>query len=74
MISEVRKQTIGYILSALGLVAGLAWNDAIRSVIEKVFPFGSANGILVQFAYAAAITTLVIVISTRLIRWSGKEE
>jgi len=29
---EVRKKTIGYIVAALGLVAGLAWNDAIKTI------------------------------------------
>ena len=30
----VRERTMGYIVGALGLVAGLAWNDAIKSLIE----------------------------------------
>ncbi|MEK9171243.1 MAG: DUF5654 family protein, partial [Patescibacteria group bacterium] len=35
---QVREKTTGYILAAFGLVAGLAWNDAIKSTIDRFFP------------------------------------
>lgn len=56
---ELRKQSFGYIVGALSLVAGLAWNDAIKAVIEYVFPL-DRNGIWVKFVYAGALTFGVI--------------
>jgi uncharacterized membrane protein len=73
--AEIKTSTIGYILAALGLVAGLAWNDAIKTLIESLFPL-SQNSIKVKFIYAAAITVIVVLLSIYLARLaaSGKEE
>jgi len=62
---EVREKTIGYILAALGLVAGLAWNEAIKGSIDSIFP-NSGNGLLVKFFYAIVVTLLVVIISMYL--------
>jgi len=43
---KIREQTIGYITAALGLVAGLAWNDAVRTSIEQYFPVARGGGII----------------------------
>src|SRR3990167_6335210 len=40
---EVKQRITGYIVAALGLVAGLAWNDAIRALIEYVFPMDQGS-------------------------------
>jgi hypothetical protein len=45
---ELKKQTLGYIVGALGLVAGLAWNEAIKAFIEFLFPL-SQDTLLVKF-------------------------
>jgi len=45
---EIRQRTLGYILAAFGLVAGLAWNEAIKSFIEYLFPV-SKNTFPVKF-------------------------
>jgi hypothetical protein len=67
-ITEVAKEkTIGYILTAFGLIAGLAWNDAIKSLIEYVFPL-SPNTLLLKFIYAILITLVVVLISNYLIK------
>lgn len=65
--TSVRKQTIGYIVGAFGLVAGLAWNEAIRALIEIIFP-SSQNGLLMKFAYAVIATAIVVVISMYLVK------
>ena len=39
---EIHEHTLGYIVAALGLVAGLAWNEAVKSLIEYFF---SARGL-----------------------------
>ncbi|MFA6534365.1 MAG: DUF5654 family protein [Patescibacteria group bacterium] len=64
---EIRSQTAGYILAAFGIVAGLAWNEAIKSLIAYLFPF-QASSLLMQFIYAIGITLVVVVVSIYLTR------
>lgn len=63
--TEARQQTFTYIAGGFGLVAGLAWNDAIRSAIEYWFP-ASSDSILIKFIYAVGITLVVVIILTYL--------
>ena len=65
--AEVREKTTGYILTALGLVAGLAWNDAISSTIKYFFP-ADTGGIITKFIYAIIVTIVIVVISNSLLR------
>lgn len=64
---EVREKTYGYILTALGLVAGLAWNEAIKETIDQFLPL-SKDTIVAKFIYAVIITLVVVLISTVLLR------
>ena len=50
-----------------GLVAGLAWNDAISALIAHWFPI-ERNSILAKFIYAAAVTVVVVLITTYVVR------
>lgn len=72
---EVREKTSGYILAAFGLVAALAWNEAIKGLIEFFFPI-SKNTILAKFIYAIAITFIVVIVSvyiTKLLSDKNKQ-
>lgn len=64
---QIRKQTAGYVTTALSLVAGLAWNDAVKSLIEIFFPLDT-SGVLIKFIYAVVITVVVVILSTSLLR------
>lgn len=35
---KIKKKMFSYIAAGLGLVAGLAWNDAIKTVIDYFIP------------------------------------
>ena len=70
---EIREKTAGYILAGFGVVAGLAWNDAIVSFIDYFFPL-SKDGVFAKFLYAFLITFLVVVVSIYLIRILQKRE
>jgi len=70
---RVREQIIGYIATAFGLVAGLAWNEAIKSLIDTIYPTGKSGSLGAKFIYAIAITIVVVVISTYLLRFSQKK-
>jgi hypothetical protein len=58
---EMKSRTFGYISGALGLVAGLAWNDAITNMIETLFPL-SKDTIAVKFLYAIIVTVAVVIL------------
>lgn len=64
---EIRQRTLGYILTALGLVAGLAWNDAIKGIIGYFIP-KNGNNVLAQLIYAVLITFAVVIVSIYLTR------
>lgn len=70
---EVKDKTIGYIVTALGLVAGLAWNDAIKSLIEFYFPL-SGQGIWAKLIYAGLLTLVIVLISVYLVKIFNKEK
>jgi len=58
-LAENFKLLLGY---ALGLVAALAWNDAIQSFIKTIFPKESLSSLLVKFIYAIIITVLAVIV------------
>jgi hypothetical protein len=64
---EFRSRLSGYVLAALGLVAGLAWNDAIKAAIEYFFPF-NAQGLTAKFIYAVVVTIVIVIITVVLLR------
>jgi polyferredoxin len=70
---EVRNKLVGYIVAGFGLVAGLAWNDAIRSFIEYVFPL-KENSVVAKLIYAVIITLLVVFISIYIAKILKDEE
>ena len=71
--SKIKEQTAGYMTAALGLVAGLAWNDAIKSLIESLFPFAK-GGIFVKFVYAIIITVVVVFVGSYILKSSNDSE
>ena len=69
----MQQRTLTYIVGALGLVAGLAWNDAIKSTIEHFFPLnGSSLGL--KLAYAVLVTFMVVLLSSYLIKLLGDKK
>lgn len=69
---EVEERTIGYVVGAFGLVAGLAWNDAVKALIEFLFPL-NANTVLAKFIYAGLVTLIVVIITGYLVRAARKK-
>jgi cadmium resistance protein CadD (predicted permease) len=67
---EIQEKTLSYILAAFGLIAALAWNDAIKGLIEYFFPL-EQNTVLIKCLYAFLITLIVVVISTYITKLFG---
>ena len=70
---ELKKRSFGYITTAFGLVAGLAWNEAIKAFIEHFFPL-SQSGMIAKFVYAVFITVLLVIISVYILQVPEKEK
>ncbi len=70
---QIRKQALGYILAAFGFVAGLAWNDAIKSLIDIVFPLAT-DGVVAKFLYAVIATVIVIIATVIGMRMMKEKE
>ncbi|OGI25099.1 MAG: hypothetical protein A3J76_02615 [Candidatus Moranbacteria bacterium RBG_13_45_13] len=62
------EKVVTLMTGAMGLVAALAWNDAIRKLFERVFGTQGSGDITAMFIYAAVITTAIILVTYRLTR------
>lgn len=57
---ELLEKMSALIISGLGLVAALAWNEAIQGLFSRIEIFGVKGSLLAKFAYAALITVIVV--------------
>jgi uncharacterized membrane protein YidH (DUF202 family) len=57
---EILDKMGALITAAFGLVAALAWNDAIQAVFRQVF--GDQSAIPAKLAYASLVTILAVVL------------
>ena len=62
MTGEILDKFSQLITTALGLVAALAWNDAIQSVFQQYL--GTAGGALAAKIFYAVIVTLLVIFAT----------
>ena len=70
-----KGRILGYLTAGFGFVAGLAWNEAITSLIDEVFPL-ARNTVLAKFLYAGILTLVVAIVAIyveRLLR-NGEEK
>jgi len=70
-VREIKRQMLTLLIGGLGLVAGLAWNDAVRSLFARVFPEG--DGLAYKFGYAVLVTAVVVFLSIRLRKMAGEK-
>jgi hypothetical protein len=64
MSREVLETTLQLATVAFGLVAALAWNDAIQTLFTTVF--GEAGDVTAKFLYAILVTVVVVFVTIRL--------
>jgi len=70
---EVKDRTLGFIITAFGLVAGLAWNEAIQALINSYFVINK-DSILAKFVYAILMTLVLVFIAIYLTKIFGKND
>lgn len=63
LINRVRDLAV----TALGLVAALAWNGAIQKLFEVIFP-NKTNSLIAMFIYAIFVTAIVVLVTYYLTR------
>lgn len=66
------EKVITLMTGAMGLVAALAWNDAMRKLFERVFGTQGSGDVTAMFIYAAIVTGTVVLITYRLARFADK--
>ncbi|MFO7872430.1 MAG: DUF5654 family protein [Candidatus Undinarchaeales archaeon] len=63
---ELVEKMSTLVTAAFGLVAALAWNDAIKAVFNRVFE--KPDHVLAMLSYAVFVTILAVLITL----WVGK--
>lgn len=61
---EILEKVSQLATAGLGLVAALAWNDAIQTLFKLIF--GDQSAVWAKFGYALLVTALVVLITMRL--------
>ena len=56
---EVLDKMSALVTAAFGLVAALAWNDAIKAIFKEVF--GDSNAIVPMLIYASMVTIIAVI-------------
>ncbi|CAN5661784.1 MAG: DUF5654 family protein [Actinomycetota bacterium] len=64
MNKEVLDTIITLVTTAFGLVAALAWNEAIQALFAALLP--QSGDLAAKFLYAVVVTIIVVLIIIRL--------
>ena len=70
MSKEVMDNIVQLLTAAFGLVAALAWNEAVQALFDAVLP--NAGDLAAKFLYAVVVTVAVVIITIRLGRISER--
>ncbi|HLM83690.1 MAG TPA: DUF5654 family protein [Candidatus Bathyarchaeia archaeon] len=57
---------------AMGLVAALAWNDAMRKLFERIFGTQGSGDVTAMFIYAFVVTMAVVIVTYRLTKFAER--
>lgn len=72
MRNEISERLVTLSVAAFGLVAALAWNDAIKALFNEVF--GTYQGIVAMFGYAIVVTVVAVMVTIYISKLKPKEE
>ena len=70
MKNEIIEKIAALATAAFGLVAALAWNDAIQTIFKKIF--GDASSISAMIVYAVVITVIAVWVTIMIGRAASK--
>ena len=66
----ILQSCIALASAALGLVAALAWNDAIKALMKEIW--GENEGLAALFTYAILATTIAVIVVLVLAKMASK--
>jgi len=70
---ELISQMLALLTSGFGVVAALAWNDAIQSFVKEfIEPNIPGSGLISKFVYAFLITSLIVLVTYQLSTLAAK--
>lgn len=61
---DIFERSIMLVMASLGLIAALAWDDALKHLFAVLF--GSEGSLEEELSYAVVITVIAVFVSTRL--------
>jgi len=65
MVSKILDRMITLFTAAFGIVAALAWDDAVKTVFQIYYPFpGTESELKAKFIYAIAVTIIAVLITS----------
>ncbi len=67
---EVLEKIAALITVAFGLVAALAWNEAIKAIFKEIF--GSAEAVAPMLIYAILVTIIAVILTIIVARAASK--
>jgi uncharacterized membrane protein YidH (DUF202 family) len=66
VIEEILDKLGALVTAAFGLVAALAWNEAIQTIFKEVF--GTQQAIPLMIGYATVVTVIAVVLTLVIAR------
>ncbi|MBI2012341.1 hypothetical protein HYS90_00250 [Candidatus Curtissbacteria bacterium] len=72
---ELLKQMVTLSTAGFGLVAALAWNEAIQAFVKEYIDqyISVGSGIISRFIYAIIITAIAVFVTYQLTKIAGSE-
>jgi len=70
MRTQVIEKMAALIVAAFGLIAALAWNEAIKTLFSSVFGVGS--NMVALFVYAIIVTVIAVAVTIHIGKISEK--
>lgn len=67
---EILDKIAALITAAFGLVAALAWNDAIKALFKEIF--GTSDQLGAMLAYAIVVTIVAVILTLFIARAASK--
>ncbi|MDO8669726.1 MAG: DUF5654 family protein [Candidatus Buchananbacteria bacterium] len=61
---EVLNKMTDLATAGFGLVAAIAWNDAIKALFMIIFP--TTGTVIAQFVYAIIVTIIIVMVTIKL--------
>ncbi|OGM12150.1 hypothetical protein A2Z22_03550 [Candidatus Woesebacteria bacterium RBG_16_34_12] len=76
MKKQVASQMLTLATSGFGLVAALAWNEFIQTVVKEVIKplIGESSGAISQLIYAVIVTILAVIVTYQLSKIAEKKD